>query len=516
MTNIYLAGKIAKNDWRHEIVTNLRDWVHETEQYWEGGNIQDLWEWPTLPNSVFAQFSYVGPFFIGCDHGCYHGQNSHGYEDNGCGSEGTFSRKQVTTLCKVAIQKCDLFFAWIDTTDCYGTIVEIGYAASLGKRVLIAGPHQFDDMWFVYEMAEETNFEYNKPSQALKMWLGLNEIKIESSRDNILESIANTVRDYRLDEIAPITPQHIETWVSQFPEDMRFCILTEMDRILGRYYMSRKIAADRLATLIHHEPFFGSNPVEILRNTKFLSIQRHGNSQNDLLNLINDVLLSQFGLALSDCGKHPQQYIYLDDGLFTGNSALYDCREWMQNAVAVKGSILHFIFFATHASGLSYLQKKIKPHEIQYGISTKYWTFLPLQDRKGNIESYWPVDGMYTEQVKQYNELLCQKASYSPRLFRPENLPLEETIFSSIEARNIVTSAFLEAGVSISMLSQNGKEELRPLGYEKLASLGFGSFFVSYRNIPNNAPLALWWGNPEASPENPLSKWYPLFRRKGN
>jgi hypothetical protein len=46
----------------------------------------------------------------------------------------------------------------------------------------------------------------------------------------------------------------------------------------------------------------------------------------------------------------------------------------------------------------------------------------------------------------------------------------------------------------------------RPLGDMVLETLGFGSTFVTYRNCPNNTPLAFWAGDP----------WYPLFARKTN
>jgi hypothetical protein len=39
-----------------------------------------------------------------------------------------------------------------------------------------------------------------------------------------------------------------------------------------------------------------------------------------------------------------------------------------------------------------------------------------------------------------------------------------------------------------------------------LETLGFGSLIVTFRNCPNNTPLALWAGDP----------WYPLFPRITN
>ena len=49
-------------------------------------------------------------------------------------------------------------------------------------------------------------------------------------------------------------------------------------------------------------------------------------------------------------------------------------------------------------------------------------------------------------------------------------------------------------------------ENQRPLGNMVLKSLGFGSMIVTFRNCPNNTPLAFWAGDP----------WYPLFPRKVN
>jgi hypothetical protein len=54
------------------------------------------------------------------------------------------------------------------------------------------------------------------------------------------------------------------------------------------------------------------------------------------------------------------------------------------------------------------------------------------------------------------------------------------------------------------------------MGFEYFESLGFGSVFITYRNIANNCPLVLWWGDTNYHPSHPFSKWYPLFPRKGN
>jgi hypothetical protein len=95
-------------------------------------------------------------------------------------------------------------------------------------------------------------------------------------------------------------------------------------------------------------------------------------------------------------------------------------------------------------------------------------------------------------------------------------VPARETLFSSPAAREVVERTFMRAGAYIVSLPANPKVQMRPLGYEYLESLGFGSVVVTYRNVANNCPLALWWGDPSKPPSHPLSKWYPLFPRRVN
>ncbi len=72
--SVYLAGKIARNDWRHRIVEDGNKSVHSklrNHSFEENG--------PYL-NFTFSDklFRYVGPFFVACDHSCYHGRTTHG------------------------------------------------------------------------------------------------------------------------------------------------------------------------------------------------------------------------------------------------------------------------------------------------------------------------------------------------------------------------------------------------------------------------------------------------------
>ena len=90
---------------------------------------------------------------------------------------------------------------------------------------------------------------------------------------------------------------------------------------------------------------------------------------------------------------------------------------------------------------------------------------------------------------------------------------IKQDVFSSEEGRQLLERELLLAGVRIRSFCQNPKRVMRPLGF-CVFGLGFGSLIVTFRNCPNNSPLALWWGDPDAGLSSPLSRWYPLLPRK--
>jgi hypothetical protein len=170
---IYLAGKIRKGCWRHRIVTGLRGACEPGDSCREGNALEGLETWPTLRRAVFGTHDYVGPYFQSDDHGCYHGDDSHGNAaDMHCGHphDGTFAPR-VVALCLEAIKKADAVFAWVDEPDCYGTVAELGYAAALGKLIWVAGPKRYRDMWFVRELAERTSCSCGSADDALRAFL---------------------------------------------------------------------------------------------------------------------------------------------------------------------------------------------------------------------------------------------------------------------------------------------------------------------------------------------------------
>ena len=138
---IYLAGKIARGDWRHEVVSGLR----------RAGRDGGEKPWPTLRAAILGRFDYVGPFFISCDHGGFHGPGSHGVGANpetghcrGLLRHGAPDRhRRCPALCR-CIDRADLFYAWLDDLTAFGTLAEIGHATGVGTCcIVVATPEAY-------------------------------------------------------------------------------------------------------------------------------------------------------------------------------------------------------------------------------------------------------------------------------------------------------------------------------------------------------------------------------------
>jgi hypothetical protein len=344
-----------------------------------------------------------------------------------------------------------------------------------------------------------------------------------NQRRTLLESIATIIADYRQGEVPTIDSSHVDRWVSQFDRfgfdgEAQVVILEQMERILKRYYISRSIAQDFITRLLTSEKLFGSNPAAMIRNVQFLRIQTKGSSQNDLLNLCEQILQSVHGFGLEDCGSSPVAYIYLDDCLYSGNRVRRDIVHWLSNAA--RGTTLHLIFFALHTTGREYSQKEIEQKAQVQGVVVKFWGLHEFHNSRwkpSRFDCFWARqtsgDELIDRYVQEVNENRQNLNKSLPPLFRPNNMPIQDSIFSS-PAREIIEYAFLKVGAYIVSLPRSPNKNMRPLGYDYLESLGFGAILATYRNIANNCPLALWWGDPNGF--YPLNAWYPLFPRTVN
>ena len=146
---VYLCGPIAKNCWRHTLVPGLRETFCASEHERALARFDVITELPTITPGVVC----VGPWFAACDHGCAHGQGTHGVDGNGCLEDplGQQGHAEVFDANIERIRRADALFAYFDRQEAYGSTTEIGFAMSLGKPIFIGFPLNAtwqDDMWF--------------------------------------------------------------------------------------------------------------------------------------------------------------------------------------------------------------------------------------------------------------------------------------------------------------------------------------------------------------------------------
>jgi hypothetical protein len=166
---IYFAGKIGQNDWRHSLVcADLRGAIGS------GGNDEGLFD-PGFTLDC-GRYLYCGPFFVSCDHGCAHGANQHGAIGGCCdddyhevtefdepGFNDLIARRRaidakhnrVFNINLRRLRSANFVFAYIESGDAFGTLIELGMAHSwripIGLRL---PPEASDDMWMVARTAQ--------------------------------------------------------------------------------------------------------------------------------------------------------------------------------------------------------------------------------------------------------------------------------------------------------------------------------------------------------------------------
>ena len=151
--NIYLAGKINReNDWREELIPDIRYDVTSRDDY-------PVWK---SKKGVLWGNDYAGPYFIRVT------KNALSWEKYGESHKIPLTNHKtgmpefdgvldyIRDECMGSIAKSDAVFAYINSTDCYGTLLELGYAYAMGKLIGIVfdvDPEVDTDLWFARSLA---------------------------------------------------------------------------------------------------------------------------------------------------------------------------------------------------------------------------------------------------------------------------------------------------------------------------------------------------------------------------
>lgn len=325
-----------------------------------------------------------------------------------------------------------------------------------------------------------------------------------SNTENVARSISETISDYRKsDDLAP-TVEHVLRWVSQFPEECRLGLLNEVDHVLKKTYFSLSETASFLEKLLVKGRMISGDPDKFWEKAHFLDIQQHGASQAEMLTLIDSIMKKRWGIERNDDPQAADRFIYVDDAIFSGGHVFRDLSSWVEKD-APETAEVHVVVIAFHESSY-YNRNKLIDASQRSGKNIKFswWHLLKLEDRRAHINSsdvLRPVEIPDNRSVREYVESL----RYPPALRTP-GLSGETGVFSSESGRHLMEQQFLVSGAKIRRCCPDLNRFQRPLGNSVLDTLGFGSTVVTFRNCPNNAPLAFWAGDP----------WYPLFPRVTN
>jgi hypothetical protein len=229
-----------------------------------------------------------------------------------------------------------------------------------------------------------------------------------------------------------------------------------------------------------------------------------------LLEVFSDLLKTECGLKLNQCGSAKGPVIYIDDVLFSGNRLVNDLRPWITSE-APQHCEFHAIFMGLHSGGSFYAKKAIPDmaKQAQKTLTTHFWWALPFE----SLSNSGGAADVYRLRLLPEDEAtatyVTDMAGGKAALMRGKNETNTSGFFTSEANRNLLEQTFWSTGLYIRSIAPNLKDTHRPLGYTSKNSknkLGFGSLVVTYRNCPNNCPLAYWVGDP----------WYPLFPRKTN
>jgi hypothetical protein len=335
-----------------------------------------------------------------------------------------------------------------------------------------------------------------------------------ATRTKFLQSIASTIADYRKGEVPQPDADHVERWIQQFDADVQVPILSELDHVFKHAYVDRATVKRLLGGLATSDALTGGKHSKFWASAGLLNIQGGGASQREMLGIFDRVLKKEFDFGVDDCDGSSGNFVYVDDGIFSGSRARQDLVNWVESA-APKSATLHIIVIVLYTGGDWFLRRGGKSvlgvedaaKKAGKKISIQFWRCLALENRRSSLNNsdvLAPVELPNDKRVQKYAKQL-EGAGY-PVEYRTGDSIGPAKLFSSAAGRHLLEQEFLKAGVRIREMCPNLPASCRPLGFTGLRTFGFGSVVVTHRNCPNNCPLAFWVADP----------WYPLFPRKTN
>lgn len=336
-----------------------------------------------------------------------------------------------------------------------------------------------------------------------------------------LNQIYETIKDYRNDDGIYINKDHIQEWANQFGDDAEF-ILKEFAHIVKQVYISKKEGYKYIESVLDflQKEYKTANVMTLLCDTQFLLLQPEGKSQHKLMDMLDEIVLNKTEHHISEYDNYPKRhFIYIDDVLASGKTIGDDLIEWIEkddhcNKIKNKQIDLKVILICSHSLGLSFQFYRIsKLLDINANSLIHVKDFYRIEnntkDYAPKLNIAMPIKDYLTQSAINYFDALQADEKYSKYGFRDDNTPKIETFFTSKENRIKYENILVNKGIELLNTTNKVGSYTRPLGLvnPKYKTLGMGTHFFTWQNVPNNCPIVFWW-------EVPGCSWIPLFTKK--
>jgi hypothetical protein len=304
----------------------------------------------------------------------------------------------------------------------------------------------------------------------------------------------------------------VSRWALQFDIVDQNIVVAEIDRALKKVYFNQSSISSFITGLVTYEAFVGEDAVSFWSNASLLNIQGVSESQRYLVSVLNEAIVEEHNVNVPINANNADYWIYIDDGLFSGDQAVGDIRRWIETSNPRDG-VLNVVVIIVHTYGEFRFKKEIKPLLLNRGIRLNIWRMKNLENRlkyRDQTDLIWPTQVYSGRDIEYWQEL--RNNDLRNFTARGDGTVGGEELYSSVDAKKQVEEAFTRKGAEICTYGAVNHALMKPLGYSPFKTYGFGTIFATHRNCPNNAPLVLWWGDPDGN--QTLRKWYPLLQRR--
>lgn len=337
-----------------------------------------------------------------------------------------------------------------------------------------------------------------------------------------IDTIYNTIKDYRNDDGIFISKDHIRDWALQFGNDATF-VLREFAHIIRQVYISKNQGYQYLEAVLSflQKEYNACGLEQLLQTTCFLRLQPSGKSQHVLVDMLDEMVYAKIKKHICDYDDYPHKhYIYLDDILASGKTVADDLIAWIGQGKRLddlknKNIDLKLIVICRHQLGMDLQMFRISKtfNDVDsypiIDIRSCYVIENNPTAYKPKLNIAMPIKANLSQEAMLYLDQLQADEKYMKYGFRSEGKPVKESFFTSPTNRDKYEQILVNKGLEILANTGVVGSYTRPLGIvnPKYKTLGMGTHFFTWRNVPNNCPIVYWW-------EVPGCGWKPLFPKK--